>query len=231
MYRICSNNCVTRPAKNRNSRRPKTQNRGNGGGGQWGNIVLGGFKASFPQPRLPWRLGADSSLPQALSVYPTVNLDVPMIPINTAIVAGATALVSPIDLTQVFNFAARFATLFREYAIVGARLEIRPQNISPAGGLIAAFLDEQSSAAPTGPNAVNRPRLDMTAGPLTVPRAYHLDWKPRDLLDLDYVSTATTFTPVWLKIYTDSANFFTPAAMTGQVLITGTIAFQFRGYV
>jgi len=231
MYWIISNNCVTRPANQRNGRRRKTKNNGNGGGGQWGNIVLGGFKASFPQPRLPWRLGADTQLPQALSVYPNLALDVPIIPALATIAAGATALSLPLDLTQVFNFALRFATLFREYAIVGARLEIRPQNVSPAGGIIAAFLDEQSAAAPTGPDAVNRPRLDMTAAPLTVPKAYHIDWKPRDILDLDYVSTATTFTPVWLKIYTDTANFFAPAAMTGQVIVTGTLAFQFRGYV
>jgi len=164
-------------------------------------------------------------------VYPRLKLDVPIIPFNTVITAGATAGVMAIDLTRVFNWSGRFATLFREYAITGARLEARPQNVSPAGGLIAAFLDEESASVPTGAQSVNRPRLDMTAGPLTVPKAYHIDWTPRDPLDLDFVDTGTTFTPVWLKIYTDTANFFAPVSMTGQVLVTGTIAFEFRGYL
>lgn len=232
MYGFRANYCVTRP---RNSsarrRRASNQRQGGGGGNAWGMINLGGFRASFPRPSLPFRLGADTRLPQNLSVYPVVKLDVPIIPFQATIAAGATSLSVAIDPNAVFAFSTRFASLFREYAILGARLELRPQNISPAGGVCAAFLDEQVAAAPTGPQAVNRPRLDMTLAPLTVPKAYHLDWTPRDLLDLDYVSTATTFTPVWLKIYTDTPNFFTPASTTGQILVTGTIAFQFRGYV
>jgi hypothetical protein len=170
-------------------------------------------------------------LPQALSVYPQVDLSVPIIPILATITAGNTAVSAGLDLTKVVNWAVRFQTLFREYAIVGARLEVRPQNVSPAGGVIAAFLDEESASAPTAGDALNRPRLDMTAGPLTVPKAYHIDWTPRDLLDLDYVATSTTFTPVWVKLYTDTVNFFAPSSMTGQVIVTGTLKISFRGYV
>jgi hypothetical protein len=149
---------------------------------------------------------------------------------NVAIVAGAAATAIGLDLTRVQDWTTRFATLFKEYAIVGARLEIRPQNIANTAGIIAAYLDEQSGAAPTAVEALHRPRLDMTAGPLFVPKAYHIDWTPLDLLDLDFVDVATTFSPVWLKIFTNVANFGTLATTTGEVLVTGTLALEFRGY-
>lgn len=136
----------------------------------------------------------------------------------------------PLDITQVQSWSTRFASLFREYAIVGARLEVRAQGVSPAQGIIVAYLDEQSSSTPTATEALSRPRLDMVAGPLTVPKAYHLDWTPADILDLDYVASGTTFTPVWVKLFTNNANFGASTGMTGQVLITGSLALEFRGY-
>ena len=164
-------------------------------------------------------------------MYPRVKLDVPIRNLIGTISAGGVAGSFPLDLTAVQNWAARFGSLFREYAICGARLEVRVQGVSPAQGIVVAYIDEQSAASPTAAEALQRPRLDMIAGPLTVPKSYHLDWTPRDILDLDYVSTATTFTPAWVKIYTDVASFGASAGMTGQVLITGSLALEFRGYL
>jgi hypothetical protein len=164
-------------------------------------------------------------------VYPRVKLDAPFKLSISSIAAGVLAASIPLDITQVLDWATRFQTLFREYAIVGARMEIRVQNVSPAAGIVAAYIDEQAAAAPTATEAIHRPKLDMVAGPLTVPKSYHIDWTPRDILDLDFVSTATTFTPAWLKLYTDVGNFGANVAMTGQVIITGSLAFEFRGYV
>jgi hypothetical protein len=148
-----------------------------------------------------------------------------------SIAAGAVAAVFPLDLTLVNGFATRFASLFREYAIVGASIEIRLNNTAVTAGIIEAFIDEETNAAPTANDAANRPRLDMTVGPIFEPRAYRMKWKPRDILDLDYVATGTTFTPAWLKVFGSVANTFTTATTTGQVIVTGTLAFCFRGYV
>ena len=215
------------PRKNKNK---KNAQKGNTASSPWGVVRLGGFRAEFPQPRLPFRLGADERLPQGLSVYPRVKMDVPIVTRIASIAAGTVSAVFPLDTTAVQAFSTRFASLFREYAIVGARLELRVQNASPASGIIAAYLDEQSGAAGGGAEALARPRLDMVVGPLTVPKSYHLDWTPRDILDLDYVSTATNFTPVWLKIYGDPTSFGINASTTGSVLVTGSLAFEFRGY-
>jgi len=196
----------------------------------WGQIKLGSFEASFPQPRLPRILGSDRDLPSTNSVYPHIRLDVPMHQKIVNIVAGACAGVVPLDLTSINNWS-RFQNLFREYAIVGARLEVRLNNVSTTAGIVTAFIDEQTSTPPTNQDALNRPRLDMLCGPLFVPRAYRLSWMPRDILDLDYTNVATTFTPAWLKVFTNVADLNTNAATTGQVIVTGTLALEFRGYL
>jgi len=199
--------------------------------GPWGQIQLGGFRAEFPQPRIPRLLGSDRDLTNRNSVYPTVLLDVPITPQSGNIVAGAIASSVALDTTIIPAWATRFQTLFREYAICGASLEIRLNNVSTTSGLVLAWMEESSSAAPVFADGVDKPRVDMTCGPLFVPRAYHIKWSPRDILDLDYSAVSTNFTPAWLKVFCNVANTFTAAGTTGQVLITGTLALTFRGYV
>lgn len=210
--------------RNNNSKAPKQNS-------PWGQIRLGSFKAEFPQPRLPRILGADRHLGVGTSVYPVVKLDVPIIQQNLSIAAGALASVVPIDTTVIQNWVSRFQTLFREYAICGARLEIRMNNVVINSGLVCAYLDEQTSGAPTAAEAEGRGRLDILCAQQFQPGSYTIDWKPRDILDLDYTNVGTVFTPVWLKLFASNAATGTQATTTGQVVITGTVAFTFRGYL
>jgi hypothetical protein len=198
----------------------------------WGQITLGGFRAEFPRPRIPRLLGAAQNLGNAISVYPNgLELDVPILQQFLTIVAGALAGVIPIDTTIINAFGARFGAVFKEYAIVGAKLELRPNNMAVTSGMTGAYLDENSNAAPTAGTTANVPRLDLLNAPLFDVKPYLLTWTPRDLLDLDYVPVATNFTPVWLKLFTDQANFGSQATTTGQWVVTGSLAFQFRGYI
>lgn len=208
----------------------KKKNGGNGGKGPWGQIRLGSFKAEFPQPRIPRLIGSDTALSARDSVYPPrVKLDVPLSFVVQTIAAGALAAVIPIDTTAVTNWV-EFAALFKEYAIVGARLELRPNAMATTSGYSAAYLDETSNAAPTASSTLQNARVDMLNAPVFRPGGYHITWTPRDILDLDYVATGTNFTPVYLKLFTDVANFGSNVATTGQWIITGSVAFEFRGY-
>jgi len=195
----------------------------------WGQIRLGSFRAEFPQPRIPRLLGAAVRLPSGISVYPSVNLDVPIIPLAVNVAAGALAAVNPMDTTAMNAFAARFGVVFNEYAIVGANLEVRVTDVTNPAGIAAVFLDEESNATPTSAQALNRPRLDILLNQQTTPQPYRISWVPRDLLDLDYVPTGTNFTPVFLKTFASSATG-TTGSTTAQILITGSLALCFRGY-
>lgn len=196
----------------------------------WGNVQLGDFRMSFPKPRLPRLLGAAVKLGANISLYPNVRLDVPIGLESVTIGAGSIAGSIALDLTAVDAFSTRFASLFNEYAIVGARLEIRPNAIVNPSGICAVWLDEETAAAPNGTQSANRARLDIAVANLSDVKPYRIDWLPRDILDLDFVSTATTFTPVWLKIFSSPAATLTTATTTGQILVTGSLAFEFRGY-
>ncbi len=198
---------------------------------QWGEVQLGGFRMSFPKPRIPRLLGAARNLGNSMSVYPTVDLDMPITQVNQPITAGAVAVSVALNFSLVDNFSTRIATLFREYAIVGVKLEIRINNVTSPAGVLACFIEEETNAAPTAAKALNRPRLDVLICQQTVPGAYTLTWTPRDLLDLDYVDTATSFNPAYVNLYTDVANFGTLAGTAAEVIITGAIAFTFRGFV
>lgn len=207
------------------------KNKKNSGAQAWGSVRLGeGFQLTFAKPRIPRLLGAAQVLPAGLSVYPVVNLDVPIQPISFSIVAGAVAGVQGIDPgTIVPSFSTKFAA-FREWVLCGLRFEIRLNNVVNTQGVVVAYVDEKTSAAPTAAEALGHPRLDMQVAPLFERKPYIIDWIPRDLNDEAYTQVGTAFSPVYLKVFTNNANFVTGATTTGQVIVTGSLALQFRGY-
>lgn len=185
---------------------------------------------TFPKPRIPRLLGAAEVLSEGNSVYPTINLDVPITPIVLAISAGALTAAIPVDFNMISGWATRFQSLFREYVILGAKLEIRPNNMTVTSGATLLYWDEASSSAPSLAEALNRPRLDMLNAPLFDRTPYYTSWVPRDIEDYDYLPTGSAFSPVSIKVYTD-ASLGTNGSTTGQFIITGTLALQFRGYI
>ncbi len=194
--------------------------------GPWGVRVL------LPIPRLPRAIGSNKDLKVGDSIYPSrVNLDVPITPFQVTLVAGAVASSTALDSALLPTFS-RFSNLFREYAIVGARLELRLLNVPGAaqGGFIAAALDESSNAAPTA-TILQAPHVEMMcSGYVTEVDAHLIDWKASDVTDLDWTITSTNLQPVWLKIFAATATTLTAAGNTASVLVTGALALSFRGY-
>lgn len=206
------------------------KNKNQGNQGPWGQIRLGGFRAEFPQPRLPRLLGAARSLNDSLSVYPHIKLDFPLRQQKASIAAGNVAQNVSIDVTALLTNWTHIATVFREYAVVGLKLEIRMANVVNGAGVVAVYLDESSATAPSAAEAMRRARLDVLINQQTVPGSYMLSWTPRDLLDLDYTASGTAFVPIYLKVYTDTVNFNAGSTTTGDVIITGAVALDLRGY-
>lgn len=189
-----------------------------------------GTRLSIPVARLPVSLGSDRKLTAATSVYPVVKLDVPMIVTRTAVAAGATTSVFNIDLSKVGTFSTRFGALFDEYCIVGARIEVRLNNIAVPQGFVMAYIDEKSSSAATSTAALAASRIDMVVSATESPSRYHIDWVPRDFTDLSYSDIGTTTTSAYLKFFSSNADTGTNAGTTFDLMITGTLAFTFRGY-
>jgi len=189
-----------------------------------------------PVPGLPKVLDAPDSLGPASVTYPLmVYLDVPSVGANVALVAGALALVQSIDPTaRVVNWSTRFQVIFSEYCIVGIKFCIRNGNRGAGavdGGTTEWYLDESSSAAPTANQALAHPRISLLNVGIESGRREigKMSWMAADFQDLSWSDTAVASTPVYIKGFTNNANFATPAASTQNWYIDWTYRIAFRG--
>jgi hypothetical protein len=168
------------------------------------------------------------------SVYPRVNLDVPILINSTAVVTGGLAAVFNIDTTQIRSFATRFASLFQEFCVVGARFELRVSTSSAPQGMLLAFIEENSAAAPTASNAINRPHAEipLTSTVVDSTGSLHVvEWKAHSYTDLNWVATSSAGTVGYLKLFASVADTGTSATTAADILVTGALALCFRGYI
>lgn len=209
--------------------------KGSNGGGQSELITIraGRFKLDMPMPRLPLWIGTPN-LRANVSVYPRLNLDVPIGISTIGIAAGAVAQVLNIDTSQVPNWATRFGATFKEFAIVGARFELRVTEVTAAPqGMLLAYIDENSNAAPTA-TAVNYahaeiPLVNTSAD--TTGSIHKVEWVARSYADLTWDGIGTSGVVGYLKIFGNAANTGLSASTAGVVTVSGAFAVCFRGYI
>jgi hypothetical protein len=195
-------------------------------------VDVSGMLQSFgvPVPRLPFLIGSATDLPAGKSVYPSWSVSIPLGLSKISLVAGACATAINIDETLVPSFTTRFTSTFREAAIVGARLEIRVTNVVNPAGLAFVFLNEKTSASPVASEAQDAPHLDVLISNNESPSRHMLEWKAKDLLDLQWSAIASVATPVTLKVFAAVATTLTTATTTADILVSGAIQFAFRGW-
>lgn len=190
-----------------------------------------GFELRFPWPHLPSWLGADNRLSANAAVYPRVDLDMPTAVNNVTIVAGATATVLPVDVaTLVSGWVSRFSNTFREYCVVGLRLEHNLNLTTNAGGVILVFVDETLATVPNA-GSLYTPHMEIPV--VQNPdgsRTQMLEYVPSgSYTDLDWIPTTVPVTKQWVKYYA-SGSTGTSGTTTATVVVRGTIAISFRGY-
>lgn len=186
----------------------------------------------MPWPRLPKWIGTPN-LRANQAVYPRIDLDVNMAPQELAVAAGAIASVLNIDTTLLPNWSTRFASVFKEFAIVGARFELRVNNVTAPQGTVLAFIDEEAAAAPTA-TAVNyaHAEVPMVGSSVDSTGSIHVvEWVARSYADLTWDLTSTAGTVGYLKVFGNQANTGLAAATAASISVVGTFAIAFRGYV
>lgn len=200
------------------------------------HISNGRIQLNVPIPRIPRLIGSLHRLSSSNSVYPhCLPLDVPLTGEKYAGLSGAIAQSIAIGITR-FSRYANFLLCFREWAIVGAKLEItvadnfRTGGTAPLGWAVIT-LDEKSSSAPTFNESSAMPHcelmLNSTNGQM---RSCIVTWKPQDFLDLEWQSSSSTaFTPIYCKIFSSPASTYTASDQTTGYIVTGSIALCFRG--
>jgi len=228
MYGIRAKYCVT----NRGNKKKSTKNQNQGNGRMVRVQGPSGFRLDLPIPRLPRWLGTPN-ISQNNAVYPRVNLDIPIIISTQPVTAGAIALASPIDTTNIPSWATRFASLFKEFAIVGARFELRVTSVTNPQGLVLAYIDEDSAAAP-GSSSLNyaHAEVPLVASAVDSTGSLHrVEWVARSYQDLTWDSVGTTGNVGYLKIYANSGFTGTSSTTAAQILVSGVISVCFRGYI
>lgn len=192
----------------------------------------GGFRLDFPFPRLPRWIGTPN-LSASNVVYPRVNLDIPIAVQSASVTAGAMATVLNIDTSAIANWSTRFGALFKEFAIVGARFEVRITSATTPQGMILAYVDEGASGAPTA-SALDyaHAEIPITSTSIDSTGSLHrVEWTAHSFADLTWDLSNTSGVVGYLKLYASTGSTGTAAGTTANVLITGSYAVCFRGYV
>jgi hypothetical protein len=147
---------------------------------------------------------------------------------STTITSGVIAFDYPVQTGNIANWASRFAGTFDEYRILGCTIRVRP--VGSSTGVSAMWFDEKVASAPTLTEAQER-NLSLFSNSNAAAKSFvTMRWNARDLLDLQYSAvSATTVTPVTFKIYTDTANYGAPAAVTAVWLCEPVFTIEFRG--
>jgi hypothetical protein len=185
----------------------------------------------LPVPRLPFLVGSAGNLGPRASVYPRCSFSIPIEPQSAVIATGALATSIPLLVsTLIGQFSGGFANVFDEYCLVGARIELRMNDVSNPQGLCIVYYDESSSATPTGGTSVAFPHLELLVSDTESPSKHVIDWKPMAYNDMNWTSTGSPAATVWLKLFASTSVTYTGATTGGQVMITGALQVAFRGF-
>jgi hypothetical protein len=130
-------------------------------------------------------------------------------------------------VTNTTQWAARFGNTYEEYRVVKCVTMLRFFSvINP--GVVCAYYEERSATVPSAASALEKASHRLAASSSDYARS--LVWTPTDLTDLNFKSTGTASSPVYIKIYTDNANFGSSIVATPYLLLEVKALVQFRGY-
>lgn len=182
--------------------------------------------------RKPSRRVESALAQQPLAAYADevrVKLKLPGDPtiLTTTVTTGLISQVIGSDpLTYVPDFNLRLAATFDTFRVVGVDYHIRPLTVST--GLTAFMMDENDNTAPVADESAGRvgKRLPNTNSgqKLVVMR-----WRVKEMQDLDWRSTANSYDPVYLKVYTSTALWGAPAVATALWVVQPVLYVEFRG--
>lgn len=206
--------------------KPNNKKKKNSSGGSTTALV-----AYLPKPRLPRSLGSPN-LSVTGTLYPRVDLDMPIALVNTGVVAGSMAVVDNIDSTLIPNFSTRFGSTFKEFAIVGVVYEVRINQAANSSGSILAYIDEDTAGAPTA-SSLNYPHAVIPIVNTAVDSTgsvHKIKWTNKNYLDLEWLSVTSVAAVGYLKLFAGAVTG-TIAGTTATVLVSGSVAVCFRGYI
>jgi len=192
----------------------------------------GGFRLRFPIPRLPSWLGAADRLAANATLYPRVDLDFPTSFNTITVASGATATVINVDVASLVpNWSSRVQNLFKEYCVVGLRLEFTLNTSTAPAGAVIVFIDETVATAPNS-GSVFIPHMEIPIVNNPNGKVQLLEYMPSgSYTDLEWTPVSSPVTRQWVKAFASNSQTVTGATTAATIVVRGTIAIAFRGYV
>jgi len=130
--------------------------------------------------------------------------------------------------TVIGGFTTRFGTLFDEYRVIKATIELHPIGLNV--GETALFLSEIGLGTPTNLEAEQRPGILLNNNnQLFTLQNNTLSWRATDLLDLQFQNITVGYNGVHYYVYTDNANYGAPTAVTDLWIVRPFLTIEFRG--
>lgn len=185
--------------------------------------VLTEIRGSLPVMLTPgFRLGSRKAVPK---IY---VFDLPITPITFSVVAGALAQATAVgNGAGYFPRVASFNAIFAENRLIGCRFRIKVTTpFTTPQGYTSFYINEKLSSAPTANEAQSAPHIEIPHLGTSNDQNYYIDWVARDLNDLGFTQSGTTFISFYLK----GLAAGTAAGTAGTFTVDGVFRMQYRGF-
>jgi len=187
-------------------------------------------KLSKRRNRIP--RGIDPVLGSLRPAYKGQNVIRVVIPhavgiLTTTVTSGLIANSNVLNLADLAN-SADFASTWDEWRLVAVEVEMYCLTVST--GVTRFWFDDQDTSAPTVAEAVARPGITLPNNSAAAPTKHVMKWFATD--DIDYawnLTSSPSINTVSFKVYTDSAIFGAPTAVTNLWTYVFHATFDFRG--
>jgi len=148
--------------------------------------------------------------------------------LTTTVTTGVVAISRAYDPTaEVTGWSTRFQSLWKEYRVVKVEACIELFS-STNSGMLSTWIGT-TSGVPASTDALDSKAIRFNASAVNM--KHKILWVPSDPGDLNYKLTSASSTPAYFKLYTDTGNFGSPAAVTQLGLVSYLYWLQFREYV
>lgn len=164
---------------------------------------------------------------------PVLQISVPGLQIPLpAPTSNVSAVSSAISAAQIEGFTARFAPMWNEYRIIKVKYDFRAVGNNLSTGLVVCWFEANTnSAVPAYADSVDNHGIHIST--CDVLRKHMLTYKPLDVADLNYRTTAGAQIIGYLNMYSDLVNYGLQdsASASAPIIVAMPLyTIQFRGF-
>jgi len=163
-------------------------------------------------------------VPRGVSnIQETVTIVMPSPLQSLTLTTGGIANATSLDPSARIDTWSRWTAVFSQFLVAKIVVISRLAKVGTTQGSIFVRVDEASSTPTSTIVRSERAQLDLALNQVEDEASSTIVWEPRSMEDVTWASTATGFTPAYLKTYADPTNTLTSAADSTTVVFHSLI--------